>query len=365
MSSVHPPSAMPSAAAAAVANPKQGDGDYQQHVHIFRGIAIILIVCAHTVPSLDWSQNPHLGVFIDAIANQTSIFFFFIAGYLFQHLSGRFAFGPYLQQKFKTVILPYLLLSIPALIVFTLLTRRIGMWSWFYDLPIWQQIGLFLLTGKHLAPLWFVPTIALFYLAAPLLLWIDRRWPRGYWAILPLLALATYTGRGGPLGPLNIAPYLLPVYLLGMLFSRHKQQARALVQRWWPVLALVVVGCLAGEFYDWRQPPYRQVLLKTALALLITVALWHTHHLIGKRLDTIAELSFGIFFIHAYFISAIKVATVYLLLGRAYTGEGGEVIPGTLLNFVLYAGSVLALSVLTLLLVKRVLGRRSRMLVGA
>ena len=27
-------------------------------------------------------------------------------------------------------------------------TQRTGMWSWFYDLPVWEQVGLFLLTGK-------------------------------------------------------------------------------------------------------------------------------------------------------------------------------------------------------------------------
>ena len=80
--------------------------DYQQHIHVFRGVAIIFIVCAHTIPSLDWSENPVLGRVIDALVNQSSIFFFFIAGYLFQHLSERFNFGKYIFQKFKTVIVP-------------------------------------------------------------------------------------------------------------------------------------------------------------------------------------------------------------------------------------------------------------------
>ncbi len=171
------------------------ENEYQQHIHVFRGVAIIFIVFAHTIPSLDWTNWPLPGKLIDSLANQSSIFFFFIAGYLFQHLSARFSFSKYLKQKLKTVIAPYVLLSIPALFVFTVLTQRTGMWSWFYDLDIWQQVALFMLTGKHLAPLWFVPTIALFYLVAPLLIWIDRKLPQGYWLILPLLALSTYLGR--------------------------------------------------------------------------------------------------------------------------------------------------------------------------
>ncbi|WP_420804924.1 acyltransferase family protein [Pacificimonas flava] len=151
-----------------------------------------MIICAHTVPSFDWSDWPTFGRVVDTICNQASIYFFFIAGFLFQFLSPRYETRRYLKQKFRTVIMPYLIMSVPALLVFTLVTQREGVWSWFYDLAIWEQIGLFLLTGKHLAPLWFVPTITLFYLAAPLLVRGDRArwmyflillsiWPHRYW----------------------------------------------------------------------------------------------------------------------------------------------------------------------------------------
>lgn len=339
--------------------------DYQQHIHVFRGVAIILIVFAHTLPSLDWREYPALGRTLDALANQSSILFFFIAGYLFQHLSGRFAFASYLKQKLKTVIVPYFILSIPAIYVFTALTERVGMWAGFYDLPVWQQVALFLLTGKHLAPLWFVPTIALFYLAAPLFLYIDRRKPTAYLLVVPLLLLSTYVGRGGQLGPLNFALYLLPVYMLGMAFSHFREQAIELVTRWAWLLAAVFLVAGAGHAMGWPVPPHWLMPMKIAMALLGTWLLYRHHHWIGHRLDYIAEVSFGIFFVHAYFISAIKVATVYLLEGRLYTGreEGG--IPGNLLTFSLYAGAVLAISVLSLWIAKRVLGRNSRMFVGA
>ena len=339
--------------------------EYQHHIHVFRGIAIMLIVCAHTLPSLDWTGNPLLGRFLDSIANQSSIMFFFIAGYLFQHLSGRFDFRRYMQQKLRTVIVPYLILSIPALIVFTQLTRRTGLWSGFYDMPVWEQVFFFLITGKHLAPLWFVPTITLFYLAAPLFLYVDRKFVRGYWAILPLLVLSAYIGRGGQLGPLNFAGYLLPVYLLGMAFSHYKDAAAGLVRRYAPLLVGVLLMAGAGFVLEWPSPPYWQMPMKVSMTLLLTVLLLRYARRFGNRLDYVAEVSFGIFFIHAYFISAIKVATVYLLEGRIYTGEGEGGIPGNLFTFGVYAGTVLALSVVTLWVAKRLLGNRSRMFVGA
>ncbi len=338
---------------------------YQHHLHVLRGVAITLICCAHTLPSLDWSNHPALGRWIDALANESSVIFFFIAGYLFQHLSGRFSFPKYLKQKLKTVILPYLLLSIPAIFVFTVLVQRIGMWGWFYDLPRWQQAALFLLTGKHLAPLWFVPTIAMFYLLAPVFLWIDRSRPRLYWAILPLMLLSTYIGRDGPYGPIDKAIYLLPVYMLGMAFSRYRNEAMALVRRWAWALTVVAVLTMAGYVLDWPTPPHWLLPAKAALSLLLTMLLYRWHMVFRGKLDYLAEVSFGVFFIHAYFISAIKVVTTYLVDGRIYNGEGVGVIPGNVFTFTLYVGAVILLSLATIWLAKRVLGARSRMFNGA
>lgn len=339
--------------------------NFQQHLHVFRGVAIMFIVGAHTIPSFNWSESPVIGRFLDSIFNQSSIFFFFIAGYLFQHLSGRFTFKNYLNQKLKTVIAPYLLLSIPALYIFTQLIHRADMWGWFYTLPVWQQVSLFLLTGKHLAPLWFVPTITLFYLAAPLLLVIDRRAPKLYWLILPLWTLSIYLGRDGPYGPIDKAIYLLPVYMAGMAFSHFYQQAASMAARLWFPLTIVTLVGMAGHTLALTQPPAYLMLMKLPMAFLLTVVLLRWHHLIGKRLDYIAHISFGIFFIHAYFISAIKVATVYLFHGRVYTGDAASDFTGNIWYFFIYAGVVLTLSVGTVWVAQKWLGKNSRMVIGA
>jgi peptidoglycan/LPS O-acetylase OafA/YrhL len=338
---------------------------YQQHIHVFRGVAIIGIVIAHTIPSLDWSQAPLVGRIADALANQSSIFFFFIAGYLFQHLSARFVFKSYLKQKFLTVISPYIILSIPALVIFTMFTERSGMWSWFYQLPIWEQVALFLVTGKHLAPLWFVPTITLFYLVAPILVWIDRAAPRLYWLIIPLFLLSTYLGRNGPLGPIDKAIYLLPAYLMGMAFSHYKDVGLLLVRRWWWLLMLVFLASGTALVLGWQQPPAYHMPMKMAASLLLVYALYKHHRLFGHRIDYIAEVSFGIFFIHAYFISAIKSITVYLVEGSIYTGVGGDVIPGGIFLLLIYAASVLLFSTASIWVIKKVFGKYSRRIVGA
>lgn len=339
--------------------------NFQHHIHIFRGIAILLIVCAHTLPSLDWTDSPLTFRILDAIANESSIFFFFIAGYLFQHLSGRFKFSSYLKQKLKTVIVPYLLLSIPAIFIFTQIVHREGVWDWFYTKPLWEQIGLFLITGKHLAPLWFVPTITLFYLVAPLFIAIDRKAPKFYWLIVPLWFLSTYLGRDGPLGPIDKAIYLLPVYMLGMVFSHYQKQSEDLVTRYWMHLLLLAMLGMAGHVLEWPVPPHYLMLMKLPMSLLITVALLRWQVVFGSRLNYIAHISFGIFFIHAYFISFIKVGTVYLMHRRLYGGKDISELPGNIPVFLAYATVVLILSVGVIKFAQKILGKHSRMLVGA
>ena len=94
------------------------------HVHNFRGLAISLIVAVHCLSIFDWSASPGLERWLKILLLNATVFFLFIAGYLFQHLSARFHYPSYLQTKFRNVVLPYLVVSIPALILFTFVMQR-------------------------------------------------------------------------------------------------------------------------------------------------------------------------------------------------------------------------------------------------
>lgn len=339
-------------------------GEFQQHVHIFRALAIILIVGAHSIPSFAWEERPLIGALIDTVCNQASIFFFFIAGYLFQYLSARFEYRSYLKQKFKTVLLPYLLVSIPAIIISVWFIPQEGMWWWFYNLPVWQQVGLFYLTGKHLEPLWFVPTITLFYLAAPLLLAMDRR-PALYWGVPLLLILSVDLGRGGPWGPINKAIYLLPAYLAGMAFSHFRQEAERLSRKsLWLLLAgsVVVFALLIVE------PPQSgdlQILLKLILCPVMLLATRWLVDKVGGSLDYVAHVSFGIFFVHAYFISAFRLLWT-LAGGKLWHGaETTALFPADVVLFLAHTLIVLLASVAIIWVVQQVFPRHSRQLIGA
>lgn len=338
--------------------------EFQQHIHIFRAVAICLIVGAHSVPSFEWERRPLAGQLVDTVCNQASVFFFFIAGYLFQYLSGRFAYGAYLRQKFKTVLLPYLLVSIPAIVISVWFIPQEGMWRWFYDLPAWQQVGLFYLTGKHLEPLWFVPTIALYYLAAPLLLALDRR-PMFYWVIPLLVILSVELGRDGAWGPVNKAIYLLPAYLFGMAFSHFRTQAEALSRKYLLLAVAASAACYAALVEAPVEAGSLQILLKLLLCPILIVLFKALSGKIGNRLDYVAHVSFGIFFVHAYFISAFRLLWT-MAGGKSWVGaESTALFPPSVLLFFLHAIVVLAASVAIIWAVQKLFPKHSRQLIGA
>lgn len=88
------------------------------HLHNFRGLAIAFIVATHCMSMFDWSDSPELrNVLARVVANGT-IFFIFISGYLFHYLSHDFRALDYWLKKLRFVVLPYSLVSIPAILIF-------------------------------------------------------------------------------------------------------------------------------------------------------------------------------------------------------------------------------------------------------
>lgn len=355
---------------------------YLNHLHHFRGVAICGIVGAHSLHNFTWAEDSVVFRAADTTFNQSSCWFFFIAGFLFQYLSPKYRTLKYYRSKFLNVILPYLVMSIPALVVFTAFMPQGDVPDGFYDRPLLEQIGLFLVSGKHLAPFWFVPTITLIYLAAPLLLAMDRRiWP--YWILLGLIPLSAWLGRDGLLAingwspffsPVSKALYLLAVYLFGMWLGRfHDRLLEVMPKLWMPLLALGALG-FYGHF-SWYYPaqaeyhaglrpleslPFQWMLLfKLATSPLIVYALFLGDRFMPRGLHFLGSLSFGLFFVHGFVLGGFKI-----VLPRLGIGDAEGRIEGNLLVYVLFALVVLAISTGVLVVAKRIFGKRSRMVVG-
>lgn len=329
---------------------------FLDYINCMRAIAIFLIVAGHSVDAFDWPATSSLEQLLRSIFCNGTVVFVFIAGYLFQHLSKRYDTKKYWTSKVRNVILPYLICSIPALLVFLFVREREYVWEGFYDSPKWKQLVMFYVTGLHLAPFWFVPMIVLYYLMAPVLIRGDRS-QKIYWLIVPAICVSSWVIRGRV--P-ESSVHFFSVYLLGMYFSRHRETVNAILQRRLTLIAVLMayVGFVIAEvsLSSTTMPTvnYFQKLLLCCLLLGLLVR--HESKLKSKMIDNIAACSFGVFFIHAYLITACKLA---------YQHWYDQRLPGSVGLFLIFSVLILLVSNTAINVLRSRMGKNSRLLVGS
>jgi len=330
---------------------------FLSHIHNYRAFAIIGIISAHTLHAFQWNDHPLLFKFLDTIFNQSSILFFFIAGFLFQYLSKRFEKWNFWKKKVQYVIIPYLILSVPSLYYYTQIAIQDNTWTGFYDYSLAKQIFFFLITGKHLAPFWFVPTITIFYVFSPLFIKADHD-KRIYWLLPLFMAISFYIGRDGGLGPINKAAYLFSIYLFGMFASANHEYLLKIVKKYNIILLIMVIFLIVANTLITGYGQYFIYLSKLIMCPLLVYYLYASRNFFGNRLNYLGHTSFGLFFIHAYVLPAIKI--FYL----KYTGHL-DFPEGNLMSYILLTLSVTLMCLIIIYLSQKITRGYSRMLLGA
>ncbi len=332
--------------------------NYLNYINNLRGFVIILIVSVHCLSGqlLQWSATSDLRELLHLFLHGSSIYFIFIAGFLFQYLISKYDYASYLRRKFLFVILPYLLVSIPAI-----LDELHSPKSIYADLNILQQIVIYYLTGIHMAHFWFIPMIALFYLASPLFLKLDQN-PRFYWMLPALLLISVFIPREiyPTHNPLQSALHFLSFYILGMWVCHYQH----LLLKWVNYCAIgIILFILLFALHWFAVHSFGENALiakalyvsKFTLGCFILVALFYKFDkTLGNSLNFLAEPSFGIYFIHNYFVVLFEK----ILMKLHFT------IPANFFTFLMWVFIITACSYLTLMIVKRLFGKNSRMLVG-
>ncbi len=197
---------------------KANSRSFLNYIHYFRGFTILLIIANHLVYPLE-SDHPVLFRVMGMITGNSSVLFFFIAGFLFKHLLDSYQFRVYMRKKFLYVLMPYLILSIPALILYVLELPYAqynleAVFPAFEKRSLIFRLFILIVTGAHQWHFWFIPVIFLIYLTAPLMRLLDR-FPKFYILLPFLFILAAFIGRTY-FEPLKSFVYFLPVYILGM-----------------------------------------------------------------------------------------------------------------------------------------------------
>jgi hypothetical protein len=344
---------------------------FLSHVHNFRALAIIFIVAGHSIYVFNWRNNLNTKYFLQDIFQNGTVLFVFIAGYLFLYLARNFSYGAYLRKKLAYVILPYVLISIPAVLyafygqdLEEIYPQLVG------HSTGWKTLWLYLKGGAHINyTLWFVPMIAVFYMCAPLFIAV-REHPSAYWSILPLFGFALLLHRSPfPVPELwHMFIYFLPIYLLGMFACQYRDIIDPLIARsLWPlglvVLTIFTLQCLvfnhhggytAHYIFDFNQGIFDWLLLqKTLCCFFLLGLLRHYDRLMPAWLGLIGTTSFTIFFLHVY---------VLLLYARFLSSEGRL---GDFWSWSLATCGALLGSAAIALVARRIMPRYSRMLLGS
>ncbi len=338
----------------ATAKPKK---EFLGYIHNFRGLIILFVVAAHVW--LDWPEDSLTGLLLRVLVENDSVMFIFIAGYLFQFLSKKFTYSNYRWKKTQNVIIPYFIISIPILI-YRIYAQDYGgvileAYPDFAQYNVAAKVGLYYLHGSHMIQLWFVPMVAIFYLLAPVFIKIDKN-PRWYYLLIPLFIISILVDRKALYDtPRMFVHYIFP-YLFGMFASHYRKEFIEFSEKYWkPVLAAILVTIALNIIYD--KPYYEKFnfVLKVLFCSFFLFIMRKAEKIMPAGLAKIAELSFGIFFVHYYFILAIRMG---------YPKLFGHEIPPTFINWLVYAVLTIVLSIITLRIIKKIFPKKSRLLVG-
>ncbi len=343
---------------------KRGPIDVQ-FINNMRGIAILIIVYTHAI----WAM-PAPGeatAFLDYAVGNGTLIFIFIAGYLFSKTTDRFRYVSYLENKIKNVLVPYLIVSLPASLLYVFHIKTTHQWldmDWFYtNLNLLERYLYLAATGAQLGPLWFVPMIVVFYLVSPVFAYL-----RNSNLIFPLVFIALVIAylAGRPVGnsnPFQSFLFFTPFYLLGMIAFRFNDQLMSLERHANPLAVGYAIFFITLYFIFFRPPAAStdsdQLLIYLPLILILTV--FCKKHL-NRRvpiLDMFGRLSFYIFFVHGYFAAAMLVVT-----RRLFGEQGLHLAFAEVLVITTIFCAITFMSLATYVVLKYLLKDKSRYIIG-
>jgi probable poly-beta-1,6-N-acetyl-D-glucosamine export protein len=350
---------------------------FLSYLHNLRGLAILYVVAVHCrafVP--EWLIHPSVNRFFDTFLDPTegngTVLFLFIGGFLFQHLThNNFEFRKFIEQKFKVIMLPYLLISIP-LIIIRLVTpfESLSLPQNFDDHSVAYKVVHFILTGAHMPPFWFISTIVLFYFTAPLLHLCDR--PFFYKYIFPFIFLSclfTYRPAHNA-NPLLAYLHYIPIYITGMWASFNREKILAVAPNLLYILIACYVSLCALDLMGWenhsRETTFEQVLQGSIvvniyifkaviLCFMLMLMLYHLRHQKMPFIELLGDYSFGIFFIHYLYISVLRKLVEIMNIHIDFSMPA----------YLIFTIMILGMSTGTVYLVKKLSGRYSRYLIGS
>ena len=342
-------------------------------IHLLRGVAIIMIVFSHCLGVFKNSHliaNSYLFSFLNLFAFNFTTFFVLIAGFLFHHLTYKYDVKGYYLSKFKTVVCPYISVSIFCFLYFH--------YQYLSRLPVFSltepsssmSIVKMMLTGTQLLPLWFMPMIIIIFAISPLL----YKWSKKSLIVIGLVSMfwvVMFTKPDYKQPLLNLLHYG-PVYLTGMMIKQNYEKIMKLVKE---NLALVIFFfglCLfipfAYRYVDYLgvERLYYDTLQKIILFILALYFLDGLNHRnneggIYKFFSYLANVSFPIYFIHQIIVLFLEQRLINSSFGYIIKTDNGQLASVGAISFLI---CTLTISIFIANTIKFVFKDKAKYLIG-
>ncbi len=347
--------------------------NYIQHLHAFRGFAIINIVGAHAwsfpifwTGQLDPGGISWLFYLTETLFHGSTLYFAIISGLLFSKVLSSKSWSSFYKSKLFNVVMPFAFMSI-------LMTSQ---WWEFYqqqNLHSEPWLNYILVNLMHIFDggaalhFWYIPVLLFLFAMTPVLVKLQNKapWTLFILALLPLLISRSPFPEF--LKPQSFV-YFLGAYALGMVIGSYYQQIMGLVNKHFAAVALLAIGSTVlvllhyvwefqhhGMFSSLQTIIYVQ---KVTLCLLVLRLFQHNEATLPGWLKTLGSYAFAIYFLH--FMAIVML----IQLSREFLSAHRDIIyfaPLGLVNLV----AAIGISILISKLLQLILKRHSRKLIGA
>lgn len=347
---------------------------FYQHLHAFRGFAIINIVAAHTwimlLMILTQGDIPtelkQVSFISESLFHNATIYFAIISGLLYSLVLQQYSWKKFYLGKLKNVVSPYILFSIILSFLGAMVLVPPGS-----EVPtaleVLQTIPLNILTGSSFGHMWYIPVLIVLFVLTPLLSYVVKT--EKLWPILILLIVApVFISRSWPDVTWKNFVFFIGPYCLGLLVGSHYQLALKKISQY----SALIIGCIiiatpilyflyVSEYdliYDIKLQESVGYVHKLLIAAIVLKFMANVEEKLPKFLSKLGDYSFSIYFTHMVFLIIIGVILITV----------GVVTPN-LLSIFLWGFPVLVLAIFVSIgfakLIKLTTGKRSRMFIGS
>jgi hypothetical protein len=332
----------------------------------FRAVAISLIIMGHCYAG--WNGTLLWEVaFRNAITGGTALFVFISGFFLHSVFASQFEYVTFIRKKFLNVVVPYFILSSMFMLTYYTIEGEVPFPSDFEISSDGYKFVINIITGRHLTAYWYIPFVFLLFLLSHLFL-AFMKLSKHLQVALTVISFALASVAHRPvleMNPLHSILYFSPFYLMGILFSQNKTVLEEELRSNYVFAGCVWVSFVfvmsalgqQGNLHKWLPWQYSGidlfVLQKTLLIIFIISILLRFLNRPSPIFSFIASISFPLFFIHPWVLSALSFFELNNFVNHGFT------------NFVVVSIMVICISIGLAVSAKKVFGERSRFVIGA